>query len=160
MKPRNPKIQVYISQFANLYNGKPWYGDPLTRLLENISEEAAFKSLYPGKHTIAQILWHMIYWRLSLIKRLEPDPDFKASMQSPDNWRTNDQLKAMGWSGLKSEFDKSQKALLRLLKKQSDGLLKKEFKKGATFNTLIEGIVQHDLYHTGQIGLLKNLVNQ
>jgi len=63
----------------------------------------------------------------------------------------------MGWKSLRSSLDSSQSQLLSLLSKQKDTLLKKKYSEKATYAELINGILQHDLYHTGQIAYLKSI---
>ncbi len=78
-------------------------------------------------------------------------------MKSEDNWKSNDQLKRMGWKALKKNLEESQTHLLSLLAKQKDVILKKKYSDTATFQDLITGILQHDLYHTGQTAYLKSI---
>ncbi len=55
------KITPIINQFVTIYEGKPWYGNPVTKILEDITEEGAFWQPREGAHSIAQLVWHMIY---------------------------------------------------------------------------------------------------
>jgi uncharacterized damage-inducible protein DinB len=157
MKLTNGKISQYAAQFGALYNGEPWYGNPMCRILENITPAKAFWQPTHDAHSIAQIISHMIYWRQSLIKRLEGDLEYKSSMKSEDNWKSNERLKKTGWKSLQKSLDESQVLLLSLLIRQKDALLKKKYRHEATFQDLINGILQHDLYHTGQIAYLKSI---
>ncbi len=110
-----------------------------------------------GAHSIAQLLSHTIYWRESLIKKLENDLEYKASMKSEDNWRTNENLKLLGWKKLRSQFEESQKKIVTLLAKQDDSFLEKPYQKTVTMHDLIKGIIQHDIYHLGQIAYVKSI---
>jgi uncharacterized damage-inducible protein DinB len=157
MRSTDPKLIRYAAQFIAMYNGEPWYGDSICQILKSVTPAKAFWQPAGGAHTIAQIISHMIYWRQSLIKRLSGDPDYKPSMNSEDNWKSNDQLKRAGWKSLKKSLDESQELLLSLLGKQKDSILKKPYSDKATFDDLINGILQHDLYHTGQVAYLKSI---
>lgn len=157
MKSPNPKISQYVVQFKALYDGKPWYGDSICKILENITPANAFWQPTESAHSIAQLTSHLIYWRQPLIKRLNGDLEFKASAKSEDNWKSNDQLKKEGWNSLKKSFDESQTQLVSKLEIQKDSILKKNYSDKVTFQDLINGILQHDLYHIGQIAYLKNI---
>jgi len=157
MKTPNPKLSQYISQFAVMYDGHPWFGDSICQILESVTPAKAYWQPTKDAHSIAQITSHMIYWRLALIKRLEGDLEYKASMKSDDNWKSNESLKKAGWKSLTASLDKSQSQLLLLLSSQRDALLKKKYSEKATYHDLINGILQHDLYHTGQIAYLKSI---
>lgn len=160
MKSSNPRISHYVAQFSAVYDGQPWYGDSICQILESMTPTNAFWKPTEDAHSIAQITSHMIYWRQALIKRLDGDIANKPSMKSEDNWKSNEQLKRMGWKGLKKSLEESQSHLLSLLTKQKDSILKSKYSDTATFQDLITGILQHDLYHTGQIAYLKNIYHQ
>lgn len=156
MKPSNPKVSQFVTQFTAIYDGQPWYGDSLCKILGNITPAKAYWQPTKGSHSIAQIISHMIYWRQSLIKRLNGDLEYKPSMKSDENWKSIDQLKKTGWKSLMNSLAESQAQLLTLLAKQKDSILKQKYSDKATFQDLINGILQHDLYHTGQIAYLKS----
>lgn len=160
LRQPNPKPNLYTAQFAAMYDGQPWYGDSICHILESITPAKAYWQPTPNAHSIAQLVSHMIYWRLELIKRLEGDVEYKPSMKSEDNWKSNEQLKKTKWKLLKKSLEESQTKLLFLLSKQKDTLLKKKYSEKATFLDLINGILQHDLYHTGQIAYLKSIYRQ
>jgi uncharacterized damage-inducible protein DinB len=129
----------------------------MCEILKRVTPAKAFWQPAEGAHSIAQITSHMIYWRQALIKRLNGDIEYKPSMKSEDNWKSNDQLKRKGWKALKKSLDESQAHLLSLLTLQKDSLLKRKYSDRASFQDLINGILQHDLYHTGQIAYLKSI---
>jgi uncharacterized damage-inducible protein DinB len=156
MPSPNPRLSQYVSQFEAMYNGHPWYGDSICEILATVTPAKAYWQPTKEAHTIAQIVSHMIYWRQSLIKRLDGDLEYKPSMKSEDNWKSNAQLKKAGWKLLLKSLDTSQAQLLSLLAKEKDTLLKKKYSDKATFHDLINGILQHDLYHAGQIAYLKS----
>ena len=157
MKSLNPKVNQFIEQFTALYDGQPWYGDSLCQILENVTPRKGFWQPAQDAHSIAQLISHLIYWRQSLIKRLAGDLHYKSSMQSDENWKSNEQLKKEGWKSLMNSLAESQAQLLSLLSKQKDSLLKKKYSDQATFQEVITGILQHDLYHTGQIAYIKSI---
>jgi uncharacterized damage-inducible protein DinB len=157
MKAPNPKLGHFITQFAALYDGHPWYGDAICQLFESVTPAKAYWQPTAHAHSIAQLVSHMIYWRQALIKRLEGDLAYKPSMKSEENWKSNEQLKKIGWTSLKKSLDESQSKLLALLSNQKDALLKKNYSEKASYQDLINGILQHDLYHTGQIAYLKSI---
>jgi len=157
MRSHDPKMIRFAAQFAAMYNGEPWYGDSICQILKGISPDIAFWQPTDNAHSIAQITSHMIYWRQSLINRLNGDLDYKSSMTSEDNWRSSEQLKKQGWKSILKSLDQSHDLLLALLVKQKDSILNKRYSDKASYQDLINGILQHDLYHTGQIAYLKSI---
>lgn len=151
------KIQELVGQFTRVYSESPWYGDSILGIINQVTDEAAFWQPSKNAHSIAQIVWHMIYWRLALIKRLEGDVAYKPSMKSEDNWSNDVKLKTISWKSIKGLLGESQEKIIALLNKQDDSLLDKAYSENATYEDLISGIFQHDLYHLGQIAYLKSI---
>ena len=143
-----------MAQFASIYKGHPWYGDSICHLLDRVTPAIAFRQSAKETHSIAQIVFHIIYWRQSLIKRLEGDLAYQPTVKSENNWKSNHHLKKYGWKIIKQNLHESQAQLLSLLARQKDAFLKTRYSNKVTFEELINGILQHDLYHTGQIAYL------
>jgi len=154
---KNSQIFYYSNRFKEIYNGSPWYGETVDAKLSDVSDDNAFQQPISGVHSVGEIVSHMIYWRKALIAKLEGGT-FKTSMESPDNWKNIKELKTSGWKNLKSSFDESQHTITSLLEKQSDDFLKTEYSQGISMESLIQGIIDHDIYHLGQIGLVKKMV--
>jgi len=156
----NKKIQELINQITTIYDGDPWYGNSIQVILNDVTEETAFWTPKKNAHSIAQLVWHMVYWRQSLIKRLAGDTGYKGSMKSEDNWSTEVKLKALRWPAIRGLLHESQQNLTELLDKQSDSLLNKPYSEKATYLDLITGIIQHDVYHIAQIAYLKSIYSK
>lgn len=153
-------MQHYLTQLRNIYDGEPWYGESLMDKLEALTPEQAFTSLTPKMHSIAQIVAHMLVWRRVLAEHLKDNTDFRPEVDSAEDWNPSTKLKAKGWEKLLAELEANQAELCRLLETQSGKWLEKPFRDGHTYRFLVEGVIQHDVYHIGQIGLLMALESQ
>ncbi len=156
----NAKIKSHVLQLEQLFNGGSWQGENFSDKLEIVDEDAAFTAPVPGVHCIAEIVWHCIYWRTTLIRRMEGDINYRDSTVDRFNFLPIDVLKKKGWEALKEELNQSQQKLVGLLQIRSDRFLQEEFKQGYTNDYLVEGIIHHDIYHLGQIGLVKKIIDQ
>jgi uncharacterized damage-inducible protein DinB len=154
---QNNRIQFYANRFREIYEGTPWYGDTISSKLIDVDPGKAFVRPREDVHALGEVVAHMIYWRKSLISRLKKDTAFIASGDSPDNWPALSRLTEEGWSGLLASFQQSQQELQELLARQSDELLSEEYADGSTYEYLIQGVIDHDLYHLGQIGLIRKM---
>jgi hypothetical protein len=114
----------------------------------------------PGKHCLAEIVWHCTYWRTVLLKHLQGDNGFRERTFNDQNFLSLESLQQKGWSNLLTDFKQSQELLIALLNTKNDDFLEGEYKAGSTIDYIIEGIIQHDLYHLGQIGLVISLINK
>ncbi len=113
----------------------------------------ALKS-FNGSHNIAELVHHMTAWRIFGIKKLEGDETYDVSPE--ENFVKIDNLDKEGWEVLKQNLEKSQNRLLELFKENEDSVLEKIVSpRSYNFYVLFQGILQHDIYHLGQIVLLK-----
>jgi|GEM_PF-90928 len=150
------ELAQYIRQFEKIYNGRPWYGDSLLHKLEQIGPKEAFATPVPGVHPVAQLTAHITIWRRVLIEKLKGNAEFKIELNSVEDWPSQKDLREKGWEKILEELAASQRELLELLSAASDDLLDRKYKDKHDFRFLIEGVIQHDIYHTGQIGLLQS----
>lgn len=151
-------VENIIVQLGDIQNGKTWYGDNLENKIEPISETLAFERPIPGVHSVAELISHIWVWRMHAIKLLQGQKS-NLNVESPENWRSNEELKKIGWKRLKADLGESQAELIAFLTDKDDTFLENnEYKPNHNFKYLIEGIVHHDLYHLGQIGITIKLL--
>jgi uncharacterized damage-inducible protein DinB len=144
--------QTIAQRLEVIYQGEPWFGESLQTKLKNVSEESAFKQPVNNKHSIAEILSHMEYWRKRFALEVQGKtlPEFSES----ENWPDVTALKKQGWKKLQASFEETHKELVGLLEKSNGKKLSEEL------ITNLNGMVDHDIYHLGQIGIVKSLVNK
>jgi uncharacterized damage-inducible protein DinB len=150
--------KTYITQLNQLYEKGAWFGDTYLEKLADVSDKEAFTQPMPGVHSIAELVAHVIYWRSPTIKRLSGEKEYQASVDHPENWQSAEHLKAKGWKKLLKEFDESQNKLTALLKAAKPEFFREEYSAGNSWEYVTEGIIQHDIYHLGQLGLVKRMI--
>lgn len=153
-------LSHYIGQFTAIHDGEPWFGESFVDKLQDVSEEQAFRKPHTGMHSIASLLHHCIFWRQPLLHFLRGNTSFKATMKDEGNWLSDEKLKTKGWVAIQQEFHDSQSELIRLLKQAPSSFLEQPYRNGETMHHLVEGVLQHDIYHLGQIGMTKSWINQ
>lgn len=152
------RIQAYSDQLQRLYGGENWLDETYLSKLGIVDEQTAFKIPFPGAHSIAAIVWHCIYWRSVLIKRLEGHHNYRDETVADLNFLPIPELQKMGWKKLLNELDRTQKTLIKHMNSKDDEFLDSGFTTGYSFRYFIEGIIEHDAYHLGQIGLVYKMV--
>ncbi len=150
---KNHEIQNIKTLLDETFNGPAWHGPSVQEVLKDISNEEALKSV-ESAHNIAELVFHMIAWRNYLINKLKGQESYDVSEK--ENFQKIDHLTHDEWVNLKSRLIASQEELQALLSKQNDEILNQKVgKRNYTFYVLMHGIIQHDLYHLGQIILTK-----
>ena len=138
--------------------GKPWIGSTFEGMLNPLNEEAYFERPLADLHSIAEIISHLTLWRSEAVLKIRTGEGSKTD-DCEENWLPLDQLKAMGWAKIRSSHDKTLSDLTGLLKDKTDDFLDQQyydtdFKGLYTYSWLLNGMIQHDAYHLGQIGLI------
>jgi uncharacterized damage-inducible protein DinB len=146
-------IQNLIRQLKDVENGDLWLDENFEKKLDGITETEAFIRPIPELHSVAELLSHLIVWRRVNIRRMLGET-VDMPVEHPDNWKGNEVLQMMGWKVLLSDFYASQQEVLKMLEDKDDTyLVSISTHYGKDFLYLVQGLVHHDLYHMGQLGL-------
>ena len=154
----NQEIANLIGQLKDAYEGDPWFGRAAIKLLAEVNEKTAYQKP-AGQHSIVELIWHMITWREFTIDRLQHSPQMQLVYFEEMDWRELDQNDMTLWNQGLERLAETQAQLLALLEEHTDELLdKKVAERNYNFRKLLYGIIQHDIYHLGQIAYLQKLL--
>ena len=137
------------------YNGDPWLDVNLVDTLKKISAAVAAKKIHPQLNTIWEIVDHMIAWRQNVLERVKGN-----ALQSPgDNYfRPVEDQSEIAWQDTMQVLKATQQEWLQFLEASDDALLEKIYAGyNSSYYKHIQGIIQHDVYHLGQIVLLAKI---
>lgn len=146
------KAQRISELLRSTFDGEAWYGPSVMSVLKDISPEQVFNKIGES-NSIIELVEHMTAWRNFTIKKLQGDVSFDIKTDEMNFPQSKDWNKSL--EGLKE----SQHKLLGLLEDLPDERLV-AFVEGRkySFQVLLHGIIQHDIYHLGQIQLIKKYV--
>lgn len=154
----NKEILYITAQLKDAFEGDPWFGRNAKSLLAEIDEEIAFDK--PNQqHSILQLVWHMITWREFVISRLKKDETKELHYFETNDWRILDHTHKTLWhQGLQRLYE-TQDELIEIIGKKDDDLLNDIVEeRNYNFRKLLNGVLQHDIYHLGQIAYIKKLL--
>ena len=158
------KTDAVITQLLELldeaFERKAWHGPNLRGSLRGVSAAQAARRPAPGRHNIWELAVHAAYWKYAVRRRLTGERRGSFAC-SGSNWfhRPGPDPSAAAWRRdlalLAAEHRRLRAALSRL--RAAD--LARMAKGHRTPNGyLVRGVAAHDLYHAGQIQLLKRLL--
>lgn len=131
-----------------VYNGKPWHGPSIMDVLTDVDETRARKKIGES-HSIVQLVQHMTAWRNFVTKRLLGDTEYELT----DNQNFPPEK---DWASALKSLDESQTALLKAINSlEAVKLHETVSNRKYDFFILLHGIIHHDIYHIGQIQLIK-----
>ena len=144
------ELKHIVKVLQHTYEKNAWHGPAVKEVLENVTPADAQKRL-SDSHSIIELVAHMTAWRLFVVKKLQGNTEYKVTDEMNFTTPTD-------WVKVIEELDASQARLIEALKSFDSSKLYDPVPHGSynyNFYTLLHGIIHHDLYHAGQIALLK-----
>ena len=131
-------------------------------LLDGVTAQQADAHPIPGAHSIWELTTHIEAWERACLRRLNGDP---ARLTDEEDFRAIDDKSDAAWESTKQELIDTHRELLDAIARVDESRLNEPIIANANtpFSSVyvtLHGGVQHDLYHAGQIAMLKKaLVN-
>lgn len=139
--------------------GEPWFGRSAISILKETNPSHVFMKTGNGGHSLSDLLWHMITWARFTLDRLEKkqEPDM-AAFETLD-WRPiNPEIHS--WEKGIKEFRSVYDGITKLLKTKNDSFLEEKVDyRDYNFRFLMNGLIEHTIYHLGQIAYAQKLLN-
>ena len=134
--------------------GEAWHGPAVETLLLDVDAAQAAARPIPGAHSIWEIFQHMTVWLETVRVRLVEDRPYDPT--AGENWSEVTDASESAWQGLQERHRRAGDALEEVIEQLPDRRLELGV-AGKAYNgyVMLHGIIQHELYHAGQIALLK-----
>lgn len=150
-------IELLVRMMDEAYEKKAWHGTNLRGILRGISAEAAVWRPGAQRHNIAELVVHAAYWKYTVRRRLSGVKRGSFALKG-SNWFVRYRIDEGLWREdleiLHQEHRLLRASVLELPSKRLDQRVGNTAHDHAR---LIYGVASHDLYHTGQISLIKRL---
>ena len=144
------EIRDILFLLRRSFDGNAWHGPSVKEALAGVTQATAFHRL-PNTHSIIELVAHMTAWKISVARRLSGDILYKVTEEmnfpKPEDWRSTVE-----------QLDKSQEALAAAIEAFDPRKLSQQVPwtdETMTYYAVVHGIIHHDLYHAGQIVLIK-----
>ena len=136
------------TQLAEFYNGDSWVTDNFKEKVLSIEPGEALKKVQGHNHSVAQLVGHITAWRNFALQKLTGNDAYDIQDNSIADWpEPND------WNVIRTEFEVCHQNLLAAIENfPVDHWNSRVAGRNYSFIYLINGIIQHDYYHYGQIG--------
>jgi uncharacterized damage-inducible protein DinB len=147
------EVDRLLDQMDRGWEGDAWHGPSVKRVLDNITAELAMQHPIRNAHSIWEIVNHVASWNRIVRHRLIGDPiEPTPEVDWPPVWDTSE----VAWKRTLESLDESRKLLRKTVEELKDDQLNEQLPgEGYTNYVMLHGLIQHDLYHTGQIAVLK-----
>lgn len=159
MSTSNALIALLLRVIDQAYDQKSWHGTTLRGSLRGVTTEEALWRPGPGRHNIWELALHAAYWKYAVRRRLAGE-GIGSFERKPSNWpEIPSPCDARTWKRDVAFLDAEHRKLRAVIAGLTPAALQERSPKGVWTNAEeIHGVAAHDLYHTGQIQLIKRLM--
>lgn len=145
------EIEHILDQLQRSYTAHAWHGPAVLEVLAGVGPELARKRPIRSAHSILEIVVHMAAWKDIVRRRLDGE---KFDVTPELDW-PQPEAGAGVWENALASLDRAHARLRESIARYDAAQLEQPPAGGSTAYVLMHGIIQHDLYHAGQIALLK-----
>ena len=149
------EIERILDQLKRAYEGNAWHGPSVCEALAGVSAEQAAARPLTRAHSIWQLMQHIAVWEDGVRRRLSGDR-VAIETGSPEDWPAADDESEAAWEQAKAALDRGHQALVEAITRVPESRLDAPVCEGlSSVYVTLHGEIQHALYHTGQIAMLK-----
>jgi uncharacterized damage-inducible protein DinB len=149
------EIERILDQLKRAFEGNAWHGPSVREALAGVTASQAHARPLQNAHSIWELAQHIAVWEAVGRRRLEGDRA-PIDISSPEDWPPAEDASEAAWEQAKAALDRGHEALREAITRVSEASLDEPILEGlSTVYVTLHGVIQHDLYHAGQIAMLK-----
>jgi hypothetical protein len=151
----------FLSEQVRLaHDGPAWHGAALAENLEGINAEQAASRPLPDAHSIWEIVLHLTGWTNEVVRRLHGEAP---ALPAEGDWPPVGRVSEQAWTRAREALGEAHTALAAAVESVPEarwrdrvgGERDAPLGTGVSYAAMVNGLLQHDGYHGGQVGLLR-----
>jgi uncharacterized damage-inducible protein DinB len=154
------EVDRILDQLQRAFDGDAWHGPSLSDALDGVDARQAVRRPIAEGHNIAEITRHATVWTREITRRLRTG---LAQDLEESDWTETAAMTDDEWAALLDALDAAQAALVEEIGSLTDADLDRmigdvrdrALGSGISRYVMLHGLVQHHIYHAGQISLLR-----
>jgi uncharacterized damage-inducible protein DinB len=149
------EIERILDQLKRAYEGNAWHGPSVKEALAGVTAAQAHSRPLANAHSVWELVHHIAVWEDAGRRRLEGD---RAAIEvsSPEDWPPANDASEAAWERAKAALDRVHEKFAAAIGRVPESRLDEPVLEGlSTVYVTLHGVIQHDLYHAGQIAMLK-----
>jgi hypothetical protein len=155
----NGEMRQMLLMIDEAYSGTSWHGPNLRGSIRGLGSADAAWRPGRGRHNIREIVIHAAYWKYAVRRRLRGEKRGSFPLKG-SNWFVRPaREEGTSWTDDIDLLESQHSLLRRVVASIAPAELRRHPAGGRlTCETMIRGVAAHDLYHAGQIQLIKRLM--
>jgi hypothetical protein len=148
--------ELALNLFDEAYEKKTWHGPNLKQAIRGVSAKQAAWRPGAGRHNIWEETLHAAYWKYTVRNRIEGGKRGSFALKGSNFFPRPEKGKESeaAWRADKELLEREHRALRMVVERVLDS------PQGEKFLKEICGVTFHDIYHAGQIRLLRRLMER
>lgn len=144
---------IILALLEEGFTKKTWHGPNLCQAIKGVTAKQAAWRPGPGRHNIWEFTLHAAYWKYAVRRRLEGGKRGSFILKGSNFFARPEKGKATeaAWRADRAILENEHRAMVESIRK----FLKSPRAKKRL--PMIYGVAFHDVYHAGQIRLLRRL---
>jgi hypothetical protein len=148
-KATDPRLELLLVFYDQAFDGKAWHGPTLRGAIRGTKYQEALWRPTPKHHNIWELVLHTAYWKYAVRRRIVGGKRGMFEVEGSNWFTVPERPNPAAWKKAVALLDEYHAALRR----EMEQLDLSKFRR----HDLLYGIASHDLYHAGQVQLLKRL---
>ena len=156
MKPQFSQPSLLAKQLRRAFYGNAWHGPAVLDLLQDVDPATAAAKPIRDVHSIWELVLHIAAWDNAAIRRLAGE---KCQPEGLANFPTVAKPTEAAWRRAVAQARRTHDQLVKTVAALPELRLRDCVPgKRYDFYFMLQGVAQHELYHAGQIAILRKLV--
>lgn len=149
----SPLSALLAEQLRRTFEGDAWSGPSVLELLDDVDAASAHAKPIAGVHSIWELVLHVMAWDQASLRRLGGEV---SQPEGCDNFPIPPEPTEEAWRNAIAEAKRAHNKLVRTVASLAESRLRDQVPgKDYDFYFMLQGVAQHELYHAGQIAILK-----
>ena len=149
-------VDLLLTQLDHAYDRHSWHGTNLRGSIRGLTPAEAAWRPQPGRHNIHEIIVHAAYWKYAARRRIAREKRGSFPIKG-SNWFSRDTADDDLWRDDLRLLDDCHRTLRHVISGLAPSALARSVGRSLSVLSLVSGIIAHDLYHAGQIQLIKRM---
>jgi len=147
---------LVLALLDEAYEKKTWHGPNLKQSIKGVTAKQAAWRPGPGRHNIWEVMLHAAYWKYAVRRRIEGGKRGSFVLKGSNFFPRPEpgKLSKAAWNTDKKLLEREHRELRQTVTQ----VLRTP--RGAKSLKQLYGVAFHDIYHAGQIRLLRRLMQR
>jgi uncharacterized damage-inducible protein DinB len=152
------EVERIVDQLNRAFSGNAWHGPAVLQTLEGVTAKQAAAHPIDEAHSIWELALHIEAWARAGRRRLQGD---RAQLSDVENFPPVTGTEEVAWKQAQESIKQAHDELASAISQLHDSRLEEPIIEGmSSVYVTLHGVIQHSLYHAGQIAILKKAISK